>query len=142
MTGRFLNGREDYHLLGNIFTRMWLMTFGALPVLLAAGFVLRVNHLPSAVQVGAVAYVALSTGLIATGLFLFARQNLARSGDTIAAVDATQTFEVPFALLFEVGAFGAPLPDMLGWVGVLAVMIGVFGYVLTAHGEEGLTVNL
>lgn len=44
---------------------------------------------------------------------------------------------MPFALLFEVLALGATWPNMVGWFGVLAVVVGVFGYVVTAHIKTG-----
>jgi drug/metabolite transporter (DMT)-like permease len=125
----------DVELLDNTYARIWLMTAGALPILIVAGLAVGVTDLPSPDQLLGVAYVAVSTGVVATALFLYARQNVARTGDEVAAVDSTQSFEVPFALLFEVLVLGAPWPNFVGWIGVLAVVIGVSGYVVTAQVE-------
>jgi drug/metabolite transporter (DMT)-like permease len=124
---------DDNGILQNTFSRIWIMAVGSLPTLIVAGLLIGVRDMPTFHQLVGVGYVAISTGVIATSLFLYARQNIARTGDEISAVDSTQSFEVPFALMFEVLFLGATLPNLIGWIGMVAVVVGVSGYVFSAR---------
>lgn len=126
---------EDIDLLQNTFVRVWLMAVGCLPVLLLAGLFFSNFEPPSINQIIGVGYVAISTGVVATSLLFYACQNVAKNGDEISAVLCTQSFEVPFAMLFEILFLSAVLPGLVGWLGVFAVIFGASGYILTSNGE-------
>ncbi|WP_241759382.1 multidrug resistance efflux transporter family protein [Pyxidicoccus parkwayensis] len=105
-----------------------LMSLGSAPFWLVLVAVVS-PPAPAASQVVQTLAVALSSGVIATTLFLRAR-NLARDAYSIAAVDATQAAEVVFALVGEVLMLGAPLPGVEVLVGLLLVTGGILGFTL------------
>jgi hypothetical protein len=72
--------------------------------------------------------VALFSGVLATSLFLYARSE-SKSGSQLAAVDATQSSEVVFALTGEVLIIGAGLPNTLGVLGILVTAAGLMLFV-------------
>ncbi|WP_261664647.1 multidrug resistance efflux transporter family protein [Deinococcus sp. Marseille-Q6407] len=111
-------------LLKNTFGRIWLMTLGSMPLWGVLGLLHPV--LPQGGQVVRVstALVALLSGVIATGLFLYARDE-ARTPGEIATVDATQASEVIFALLGGVLLLGSPLPGPLAWAGLVTILVGL-----------------
>ena len=75
-------------------------------------------------------------GTLATPLSLYAR-NLSSDPLRIAAVDATQAGEVAFALCGEAVFLGAALPDLVGWLGLLAVTGGLAGFLLQSTAPDG-----
>jgi hypothetical protein len=81
-------------------------------------------QLPSGGQIFNTFLVALFSVVIATSLFLLARNKATRPSD-LAAVDATQSSEVIFALLGEILILNAPLPDLLSIAGICLVFIGL-----------------
>jgi drug/metabolite transporter (DMT)-like permease len=113
--------------LAHPFVRVLLMSLGSLPlwVLLVA---VTSPPLPSRGQMVHTALVALFSGVLATSLFLFAR-NEATSGSQLAAVDATQSSETIFALIGEVLLVGAALPNGVGVSGMVITGIGLMLFV-------------
>ena len=99
------------------FVRVLLMSLGSVPFWC---LMVAVAAPPPPVPGQAVntALVALFSGVIATSLFLFAR-NESKTGSQLAAVDATQSSEVIFALAGEVLIIGAALPNILGVSGIM-----------------------
>ena len=75
------------------------------------------------------ALVAISSGVIATSLFLAARHR-AHSAYELAAVDATQSAEVIFSVAGEVLILGGALPGPLGWAGIILTIAGLVLYLL------------
>lgn len=72
--------------------------------------------------------VALFSGIIATSLFLYARQ-LAKDPYELSAVDATQASEVVFALAGEIFFLHSGVPNMYGIVGILITIFGLCLYI-------------
>jgi hypothetical protein len=68
--------------------------------------------------------VALFSGILATSLFLLAR-TLARKASELAAVDATQSSEIVFAMIGEILIIDAPLPGGMAWAGVILIFAGL-----------------
>lgn len=115
-------------LLHNAFHKVLLLSLGSLPfwfVLLAC---VR-PPLPSINQLWSTALVALLSGIVATTLFLLAR-NRAKTSSEIAAVDATQASEVVFALLGEMIFLGALLPTLSAFMGIVCVFVGLILFIL------------
>ena len=73
--------------------------------------------------------VALFSGVIATTIFLYAR-NLCQHPYEIAAVDATQSMEVVFSLIGEMVFLHGALPGALGLSGVGLTIIGLAAYMI------------
>jgi len=110
-------------LLENPFNKVLLMSLGSVPFWIMLVTV-QTPPLPSRGQLINTALVALFSGIMATSLFLFAR-NKARSASELAAVDATQSSEVIFAMLGEILILGAPLPNGMALAGMMLFFIGL-----------------
>lgn len=112
-----------------------VMTFGALPVL-ALLVAVAMPPPPTPGQIAGTFIIALFAGGIATSIFLYAR-NLSSDPYRIAAVDATQAGEVGFAVIGEIVFLGAPLPDLMGWIGLAAITAGLVGFTLRSAPKPG-----
>jgi drug/metabolite transporter (DMT)-like permease len=119
---RFLPRLAD-PLLSRPFVKVFLLTLGSLPFWSALLLVVRPPW-PAVNQLLQTAAVALCSGIIATGLFLHARQ-LAGNAYQLTAVDATQASEVLFALALEMVFLGAVAPTPLGLLGIVATVFGL-----------------
>ncbi|KAA5609096.1 multidrug resistance efflux transporter family protein [Rhodovastum atsumiense] len=128
-------GGDAADLLADPAAAVLLLTLGALP-LFAGLILLTAPPPPGTGQLISTGIVALVAGGLATPLFLYAR-NLSSDPLRIAAVDATQAGEVGFALLGEMALLGATAPDPVGWLGLLAVMGGLAGFMLRGAAPEG-----
>jgi drug/metabolite transporter (DMT)-like permease len=84
--------------------------------------------LPSGGQILNTALVALFSGIMATSLFLYARSK-SKTGGHLAAVDATQSSEVIFALSGEILILGAGFPNYFGLLGILVTGAGLMLFV-------------
>jgi len=123
--------RVDAKLLDNAFAKVFLLSLGSVPfwVLL---FPFTDATIPSQGQLINVALVALFSGVIATSLFLSAR-NRANNASKLAAVDATQSSEVIFALAGEAFFLQASLPNLMGLFGMLVACVGLIAFVRHDH---------
>lgn len=110
-------------LLENPFNKVLLLSLGSVPfwLLLVA---VTTPPLPTKGQLANTALVALFSGILATSLFLFAR-NKASKASELAAVDATQSSEVVFAMVGEILLLSCPLPSRIAFVGIFLVFIGL-----------------
>jgi drug/metabolite transporter (DMT)-like permease len=121
-------GDGDAAILSDPVVCVFLLTLGALPVLMAL-IPVTMPPPPSRGQLISTAVVALLAGCLATTLFIFAR-NLSDDPYRIAAVDATQAGEPAFALVGEMIVLGAPPLNLPSWVGLGAVVGGLLGFSL------------
>ncbi len=127
-------GSETAAALANPAAAVLLLTLGALPFL--AGLVLVAAPPPPSIgQLGGTALIALVAGGVATTLFLHAR-NLSSDPWRIAAVDATQSGEVAFALAGGMLFLGGAPPDLVSWLGLFAVMGGLAGFAVRTRPLE------
>ncbi len=130
--GQRLPGRRIPHIvdpaLKNPFTRVLLLSIGSVPFWLLVIFVTQPPP-PGADQWINTALVALSSGVVATSLFLAARHQ-AHNAYELAAVDATQSAEVLFSVAGEVLILGGALPGPLGWAGIALTVLGLVLYLL------------
>ncbi|ANI28813.1 membrane protein [Yersinia entomophaga] len=110
----------------NTLQRVLNMTLASLPfwILLSAVGVYQVGW-PSQGQVEQSLLVALFSGVIATLLFFAATNLVKQDYSRLAAVEATQSGEVLFALLGEMVWLAAPLPTSLSLAGIGLVIIGM-----------------
>lgn len=109
------------------FAKVLLMSLGSVPfwcLLVMA----TAPPPPAGGQLVNTALVALFSGVLATSLFLFAR-NESTSGSQLAAVDATQSSEVIFALAGEILMVGAAFPNAAGLLGILVTAAGLVLFV-------------
>lgn len=110
-------------LLQNAFNKVWLMTVGSLPFWLVLGIMVR-PELPGSAQVFNTLLVALLSGVAATSLFLYAREQAVTSSE-VAGVDSTQASEIIFALIGGMILLGNPLPSAMGLIGIVLIIIGL-----------------
>ena len=115
--------RIDDPLAANPFHKVFLMCLGSVPFWLVLIALVRPG-LPSNGQMIHTFLVAVFSGVLATSLFLAARNRSARPSE-LAAVDATQSSEVIFALIGEILILNAPLPDGISMAGMALVFFGL-----------------
>ena len=123
--------RIEAQFLENGFAKVLLLTSGSFPFWLVL-FVIVTPAPPSGGQLFSVALVALFSGVIATTLFLNAR-HLANNASKLAAVDATQSSEVLFALAGEILILGGGVPNSLGLIGIVVTVVGLIAFVRHDH---------
>nr|WP_239541104.1 multidrug resistance efflux transporter family protein [Pullulanibacillus pueri] len=124
-----LGNRQMMQVVGetlNTFQRILGMTIASLPFwLLLSLYGVTTQGLPTSGQLLQTLIVALSSGIIATALFFYATERVKGDNQKLAAVEATQSGEVIFALLGELLFLNAPLPDFYSIIGILLVIIGM-----------------
>ena len=123
--------KVDVLLLDNAFAKVFLLSVGSLPFWFLL-YPFTSATLPAQGQLINVALVALFSGVIATSLFLSAR-NSADNASKLAAVDATQSSEVIFALAGEALLLQASLPNAMGLFVMLIACVGLIAFVRHEH---------
>ena len=108
------------------YQRVLGMTLGSMPFwLILAGWELTTGELPSKEQTLQALLVAVSSGVIATVLFFKATDYVKDNMGKLAAVEATQSLEVPYALLGEIVILSAPMPAAASLIGMMLVVAGM-----------------
>lgn len=111
------------NLIQDSFNKIWLMTLGSFPFWLVL-FVLLQPTMPTTNQTINTFLVALFSGVIATSIFLYAREQ-AQTAQEVAGVDATQASEVIFSLVGGMLLFSNPLPSIYGLLGVSLIVVSL-----------------
>jgi hypothetical protein len=108
------------------FQRVLGMTLFSMPLWVALAFiaVLTVGA-PSLNQVVQSLIVAVSSGVIATTLFFIATDLARTHQGRLAAVEATQSTEVLFAIILEVLLLNIVFPSTVALVGVSIIIVGM-----------------
>lgn len=108
------------------YQRVLGMTIASLPFWLLLAFIgLQTAGMPSMSQVYQSGLVALFSGVFATVLFFAATDLVQGNMQKLGAVEATQSFEVLFAMIGEVIILSAPLPSVTATVGISLVILGM-----------------
>ncbi|CAH8770525.1 multidrug resistance efflux transporter family protein [Paenibacillus dendritiformis] len=116
------------------YQRVLGMTLASLPfwfLLSLYGFV--VEGAPSKEQTIQSVLVAVFSGVIATVLFFQATDMVRGDMPKLAAVEATQSMEVLFAVIGEIVLLAAPLPSVLSWCGMFIIMLGMILHSYVSH---------
>ena len=125
---------EICHNQVDTFQRVLNMTIASLPFWLLlslwGGFV---YPMPSSGQIVQTGLVALSSGVIATLLFFGATNLVKQDVSRLAAVEATQSGEVIFALAGEIILLSGVIPSPISFVGMSLVMLGMVLHSLRKH---------
>lgn len=118
---KLTNGKLD------VFQRVLGMVICSLPFWVAlSGYQILVKaDIPSQAQYLRTLVVALFSGIVATALFFSATDKVRNNQKHLAAVEATQSTEIIFALAGEMALLSALLPDGYGIIGMLLVLIGM-----------------
>lgn len=110
----------------DVFQRVLGMTLASLPFwLFLSIYGYFTAGLPSMSQTIQSCLVAISSGVIATILFFQATDLVRGNMQKLAAVEATQSMEVLFALLGELLLLNSAYPTLVSWAGVVLVMGGM-----------------
>lgn len=131
------------------FQRLLGMTLASLPFWLIISIIggLTAGR-PSPDQLIQTFIVAISSGIIATTLFFIATDRVRSHQGKLAAVEATQSMEVLFAILGEVILLSTPLPSALATVGLSIIVLGVVLHsyfsknVNTKHSKKSVEISL
>ncbi|CAG9608689.1 DMT family transporter [Pseudoneobacillus rhizosphaerae] len=124
------------------YQRVLGMTLASLPFwFLLSLYGLFTVGLPSKGQSIQSLLVALFSGVIATVLFFMATDKVRGNMQKLAAVEATQSFEVVFALMGEMIILSIPLPSSFSWIGIFIVIVGMIlhSYVSNRRVESFVT---
>ena len=124
---RYLPRIQSPH-LENPFVKVLLLSLGSLPFWCVL-ILINSPPLPSNGQLIHTALVAIFSGILATSLFLYARGKSKRASE-LAAVDATQSSEVVFALIGEIVILNAALPNRIALSGIFLVFMGLSLFIL------------
>lgn len=119
------------------YQRVLGMTLASLPfwfLLSLYGFF--VEGAPSQEQTIQSVLVAVFSGVIATVLFFQATDMVRGDMPKLAAVEATQSMEVLFAVIGEIALLASPLPSMLSWCGMFVIMLGMMLHSYVSHKDE------
>ncbi|MBS4190072.1 multidrug resistance efflux transporter family protein [Bacillus sp. FJAT-49705] len=120
------------------YQRVLGMTIASLPFwLLLAIYGVATVGLPSTGQMVQSLFIALFSGVIATVLFFRATDLVKGNMQKLAAVEATQSFEVLFAVLGELLILSAPAPSYVSWIGILLVIAGMVLHSYVSNKEKG-----
>lgn len=139
-----LGNRKMMEVCGNrldAYQRVLGMTLASLPfwLILSIYGAAKVG-LPSTGQTIQSLLVALFSGVIATVLFFKATDLVKGDMQKLAAVEATQSFEVLFAVAGEVLILSAVLPSVISWLGILLVIAGMILHSYISNREKPVRV--
>ena len=108
------------------YQRVLGMTIASLPAWIVLAIIaLFTVGLPSMSQTIQSLIVALSSGVIATVLFFIATDRVRGNQGKLAAVEATQSTEVLFAIIGEMILLSIPLPETISLIGIAIIVIGM-----------------
>ncbi|WP_313803908.1 multidrug resistance efflux transporter family protein [Cytobacillus sp.] len=125
------------------YQRVLGMTLASLPFwLLLSAYGVATVGLPSMGQTVQSLLVAVCSGVFATVLFFKATDLVKGNMPKLAAVEATQSFEVLFAVSGECFILSAPLPSYLSWLGMLLVIIGMIAHSYVSQREVPIKLPL
>lgn len=115
--------KRDSKLLKNPFSKILLLVIGSSPLWFILFIFLDVGY-PTISQSINVAIVTVISGILATSLFLYAR-NHANTSSKIMIVDATISGEVIFTLLCELIFLNGVFPTIWGVLGICITIISL-----------------
>ncbi|MEH7077021.1 DMT family transporter [Neobacillus drentensis] len=118
----------------DVFQRVLGMTLASLPLWAVLSlYGLFTVGAPSKGQIVQSGLVAVSSGVIATILFFKATDLVRGNMQKLAAVEATQSVEVLFAVAGELVLLKSALPTILSWSGMILVMAGMVLHSSLSH---------
>jgi drug/metabolite transporter (DMT)-like permease len=119
------------------YQRVLGMTLTSLPFwFLLSLYGLFTVGVPSKEQTIQSVLVAICSGVIATVLFFRATDMVRGNMQKLAAVEATQSMEVLFAVAGELILLASPFPSILSWCGMFIVMFGMILHSYASHKSE------
>jgi drug/metabolite transporter (DMT)-like permease len=124
------------------FQRVLGMTIASVPFwLVLSVYGVMTEGLPSMDQTIQSGVVAITSGVIATVLFFYATDLVRGNMQKLAAVEATQSMEVLFALMGELLLLNSSIPTLLSWLGIALVMAGMILHSYSSHQPKPSTIR-
>lgn len=127
-----LGNRKMMELCGgrlDTFQRVLGMTIASMPFWLILCTIAFITSGPPPMdQIIQTFIVGVSSGVIATTLFFIATDRARHHPGTLAAVEATQSFQVGFVVVGEMLLLQAPLPNNFALVGLAIIIVGIILY--------------
>lgn len=120
---RRIDGHQDLSVISNAFSKVYLMTLGSFPLWIILYF-FTTPEMFTLNQVINVSIISLSSGVIGSSLFLYARSK-ASTPSKLMLVDACASGEVIFALIGEIMFLGAVFPNYIGVIGIVVTIISI-----------------
>ncbi len=118
----------------DVFQRVLGMTLASLPLWIVLSiYGLFTIGTPSKGQIVQSGLVAVTSGVIATILFFKATDLVRGNMQKLAAVEATQSVEVLFAVIGELLLLNSTFPTLLSWWGMGLVMVGMILHSFFSH---------
>ncbi|WHY65237.1 multidrug resistance efflux transporter family protein [Neobacillus sp. SuZ13] len=118
----------------DVFQRVLGMTLASLPLWIVLSiYGLFTIGTPSKGQIIQSGLVAVTSGVVATILFFKATDLVRGNMQKLAAVEATQSVEVLFAVLGEILLLNSTFPTLLSWWGMGLVMVGMILHSFFSH---------
>jgi len=130
------NRKMMEHCQGRLDTyqRVLGMTLASLPFWLVLSIIgLWMAGPPSLSQTAQSLIVAMSSGVIATVLFFKATDMVKDNIQGLASVEATQSLEVLFTVIFELLLLNSPFPTIWSWIGMGLVILGMVLHSILSH---------
>ncbi|MDA8228880.1 MAG: multidrug resistance efflux transporter family protein [Desulfitobacterium hafniense] len=122
------------------YQRVLGMTLSSLPFWLVLSILgIAKVGLPSTNQIIQTIIVAISSGVIATVLFFSATDMTNGNLHKLAAVEATQSGEIIFALIGELVILHGQYPTLWSFIGMLLVVLGMTLHSFWGHGSDKKT---
>lgn len=110
----------------NTIQRVYGMTLASMPLWIILSIINISNHnFPSSSQVFQSLIVAIFSGVVATILFFKATDIVKNNMRYLAIVESTQAGEVIFSLLGTVVLFNGEMPNLIGYIGLILVVLGM-----------------
>ncbi|WP_026563684.1 DMT family transporter [Bacillus sp. UNC41MFS5] len=118
----------------DVFQRVLGMTLASLPFWIVLSlYGLFTVGTPGKGQIIQSGLVAVTSGVIATILFFKATDLVRGNMQKLAAVEATQSVEVLFAVIGELLLLNSTFPTQLSWWGMVLVMVGMILHSFFSH---------
>jgi len=119
------------------YQRVLGMTIASLPLwLILSIYGFSTTGLPSNSQIYQSLIVAISSGVVATVLFFMATDMVRNNMSKLAAVEATQSMEVIFALIGEFFLLSIAFPSPLASIGLTMVILGMAVHSFASRHEQ------
>lgn len=117
---------EEKQLKLNAIQRVLGMSIGCIPLMVLLGMMGCIEvGMPSVNQIFSSFYAAIFSGFLGGVAFYKATQIIHKQPMQLAAVEATQVFEIVFALLGEMLLLHTPFPGFYGQVGMCIIGLGI-----------------
>lgn len=110
----------------NTIQRVYGMTLASMPLWIILSIInIANNDFPSSSQIFQSLIVAIFSGVVATILFFKATDLVKNNMRHLAIVESTQAGEVIFSLLGTVILFNGKMPNLVGYIGLILVVLGM-----------------